>query len=122
MEAERRLSAVSADASRPPEREATTAPVCGSQREDEGRRGGGAQVTGSEEEVESQREVVWSSRGRQEIMSPEEGITESSVRLPLCCSWLIPTVPSARQERPRSACSDQTLILKRADNHFSVIY
>lgn len=63
MEAERRLSAVSADASRPPERDATTAPVCGSQREDEGRRGG-AQVTGSEEEVESQREVVWSSRGR----------------------------------------------------------
>lgn len=67
---EQRLSAVSADASRPPERDAAAALVCGSQREDERKRGGvWPQVTRSEE-VESQREVVWSSLGPAEDNEP----------------------------------------------------
>lgn len=70
MEVEHRLSAVSADASKPPERDATTSPVCGSQREDERRRRGGPQVTRLEEEVESRRKVVWSSRGQVEDNEP----------------------------------------------------
>lgn len=68
MEVEQRLSAVSADASRP------AAPVCGSQGRMKGGAGGrageGPQVTGPAEEVESQREVVWSSRGQAEDNEP----------------------------------------------------